>query len=84
MSITVDIFSRKVRADSLKKGEACVDERGVLFLIIDSNPSNLTVKTRRTKVLPKVLVANLKSTRLGWLKRDLMVIPVELDIFAKG
>lgn len=84
MNITVDIFSRKVRADSLGKGEACVAKEGTLFLIIGSNSSNLTVRTRRTKVLPKVLVANLNTATLGFLKRDLMVIPVELDIFAKG
>ena len=80
MRITMDLPKpKKVRADSLKIGDSCVDG-GTVFRIIDSNSSCLYVATRTGSYLPKVLVDNLSTATLGWLKKDLMVTPVNLEL----
>ncbi len=69
----------KVRADSLRKGDAFIDDDSV-FVVISSNPRNLKVRTQRSDFLPRVLVDNLSTASLGWLKRGTMVVPVELEL----
>ncbi len=69
----------KVRADSLRKGEAFMDVDSV-YVVISSNPDNLKVRTRQKGFLPQVLVDNLSTSCLGWLRRDKMVVPVELEL----
>ena len=70
----------EVRADSLKRDDAFVED-GSVYVIISSNPSHLKVRTTRGGFLPAVLVDNLSSSSLGWLKRDAMVTPVNLELF---
>ncbi len=69
----------RVRADSLQVGDAFVSG-GTLFVRVDSNSANLKVRTTRKGFLPAVLVSNLNFNSLGWLKRDRMVTPVELEV----
>ncbi len=75
----------KIRADSLGEGDAFVADETV-FVVISSNPDHLIVLTRKNNFLPKVLVANLSSGYLGWVKRDKKVLPVnlELNVTLKG
>ena len=75
----VENLTKRVRADSLRKGEAFMDG-GSVFVVISSNPCNLKVRTRRKDILPQVLVDNLSYNSLGWLKRGTMVVPVELEL----
>ena len=75
----VENLPKGVRADSLRKGDAFMDDDSV-FVVISSNPTNLKVRTRRTNILPRVLVDNLSSACLGWLQRGAMVVPVELEL----
>ena len=69
----------EVRADSLKVGDAFMDDDSV-FVVISSNSYNLKVRTKRSDLLPRVLVHNLSAASLGWLKRGTMVVPVELEV----
>ncbi len=69
----------EVRADSLCVGDAFVED-GSVFVILGSNPGHLKVRTTRRDFLPRVLVDNLSTATLGWLKRDEMVTPVELEL----
>lgn len=80
MRITMNVPElTMVRADSLSRGAAFMDD-GSVFRVISSNPHNLKVRTTSTDVLPKVLVDNLRTASLGWLKRGTMVVPVELEL----
>ena len=80
MKITMN-FSKptEVRADSLKRGDAFVED-GSVYVIISSNPRHLKVRTTRSDLLPRVLVDNLSASSLGWLKRNAMVVPVNLEL----
>ena len=80
MKITKELTNRKVRADSLSKGDGLVDVAGHTYIIISSNPDNLEVKTILTGILPKVLVCNLRTVTLGWFGRGAMVTPVNLEL----
>ena len=81
MKITMDLPKQtEVRADSLCVGDAFVED-GSVFVIVNSNPGHLKVRTKRSNFLPKVLVDNLSTSSLGWLNRDTMVTPVELELF---
>ncbi len=74
---------KRVRADSLSIGDAFVEKLGEhasVFVVISSNPCYLKVRTTRSDFLPWVLVDNLSTATLGWLNRDTMVTPVNLEL----
>ena len=80
MKITKKLADRKVRADSLSRNDGLMDGTGSTYVVISSNPYNLTVKTKLTGILPKVLVCNLGTSSLGWFGRGAMVTPVNLEL----
>jgi len=73
-------FQSTVRADSLFVGDVVVDSEGTVFTIIDSNEYNLIVKTKRSGFLPAVLVLNMETSALGWLKRAEQVTLVKAEL----
>ena len=81
MKITMNLPKpERVRADSLSDGDGFIASGGTVFVKISSNPQNLSVKTRLKGFLPKVLVHNVNSACLGWIKNDTMVTPVNLEL----